>query len=173
MEFKRIPYGRGNYFVSTNGDIYNSENGIFLKKKIAKTGYEEVRLSDCGKDKSFLVHRLVANAFLRGEGDEVNHKNGIKNDNRVSNLEKCTRGQNLKHAYLAGLREDDVSPKEVIATNVETGEEMPFHSIYNAARFLGISQGNICMCCKGIRPMASGFYFRYGNGGENSGTSSD
>lgn len=75
--------------------------------------------------------------------------------------------KNLKHAFENGLREDDVSPKEIIAKNAETGEVIKFPSIYKAARFLGISQGNICMCCKGIRPMASGYLFEYADrGGE-------
>lgn len=168
MKIKRIPYGKGNYYISENGDIFNSETGLKLKNKKLKTGYEEIMLYDTGKSKTFLVHRLVADAFLDESGEEVNHKNGIKDDNRVDNLEWCTRGENLKHAFENGLREDDVSPREIIATNANTGEKIKFSSIYKAARFLGISKGNICMCCKGIRPMASGYLFEYAdmNGGD-------
>lgn len=167
MNLKRIPFGKGNYYISDYGEIYNSETGMKLKNKVAKTGYEEICLHDSGKSKYFLVHRLVANAFLDGTGEEINHKNGNKTDNRASNLEWCTHGQNLKHAFENGLRNDDVSPKRIIAKNAETGETIEFPSIYKAARFLGISQGNICMCCKGMRPMASGYLFEYiQNGGE-------
>lgn len=167
MNLKRIPFGRGNYCVSDEGEIYNSDTGLKMKKKKAKSGYEEITICDSGYSKSFLVHRLVASAFLPETGEEVNHKNGVKTDNRVINLEWCTHGKNLKHAFENGLREDDVSPKEIIAKNAETGEVIKFPSIYKAARFLGISQGNICMCCKGIRPMASGYLFEYADrGGE-------
>lgn len=161
MQVKRIPYGKGNYYISDKGEVFNSETGLKLKNKATKSGYEEIMLHNSGESKSFLVHRLVANAFLSGNGEEVNHKNGIKNDNRVENLEWCTHGENLKHAFENGLRADDVTPRKIIATNSANGEETKFPSIYKAARFLGISQGNICMCCKGIRPMANGYLFRY------------
>lgn len=167
MIFKKIPFGRGNYYVSDQGEIYNSDTGLKMKKKISKSGYEEINLCDSGRPKSFLVHRLVASAFLPQTGEEVNHKNGVKTDNRVINLEWCTHDKNLKHAFENRLRENDVSPKKIIAKNAETGETIKFSSIYKAARFLGISQGNICMCCKGIRPMASGYLFEYAEkGGE-------
>lgn len=161
MEAKRVPYGAGNYFVTNAGDIINAATGRVLVKKTAKTGYQEVSLYDHGTAKTFLVHRLVAEAFLSGPGDEVNHINGNKADNRVENLERCNRAENLKHAFLTGLREDDVSPKAVLARNERTGEVQEFPSIYRAARFLGVSQGNICMCCNGLRPMASGYTFSY------------
>lgn len=161
MQVKRIPYGKGNYYISDKGEVFNSETGLKLKNKAMKSGYEEIMLHNSGESKSFLIHRLVANAFLSGNGEEVNHKNGIKNDNRVENLEWCTHGENLKHAFENGLRADDVAPRKIIATNSVNGEETRFPSIYKAARFLGISQGNICMCCKGIRPMANGYLFRY------------
>lgn len=74
------------------GRIYSrfDENG-YLRVKIAPKGYK--------------VHRLVAEAFLGPCPDKfvVNHKNGIRDDNRVANLEYCTNQQNVKHAYDTGL----------------------------------------------------------------------
>ena len=67
----------------------------------------------------------------------------------------------MRHAYETGLRGQDTSARTVIATNIETGEQQRFASIYRAARFLGISQGNICMACKGLRPYAGGYYWDY------------
>jgi hypothetical protein len=79
-----------------------------LSERIKKTnlnhlGYEILRLHN-GSGKTFAVHRLVAEAFLnKTEGLEVNHIDGDKTNNKVSNLEYCTRSQNIQHAYDNGL----------------------------------------------------------------------
>lgn len=158
------------YGVSENGRVVNIRTGKVLKGARKKSGYLMVTLhGDCGEKRDFLVHRLVALAFVPRpdslEPLEVNHINGDKMDNDASNLEWISHNENLKHAYEAGLREDDVSARRVRATNIVTGESMVFPSIYKAARFLRISQGNICMCCKGIRPYASGYFWEYEEGG--------
>lgn len=69
-------------------------------------GYSRVDLySDDGKPHTKKVHRLVAEAFLDcdPDRDQINHKNGIKTDNRVENIEWCTRSENTRHAYANGL----------------------------------------------------------------------
>lgn len=92
---------------------------------------------------------------------EVNHIDGDRQNERADNLEWVTHAQNLRHSYIIGNREYDVAPKAVTATNMKTGEQMTFPSIYKAARFFNISQGNICMCCKGLRPYANGYFLDY------------
>jgi hypothetical protein len=58
-----------------------------------------------GKTKTHPIHRLVAHAFLgaRPDGLQINHKSGVKSDNRVENLEYITPGENTRHAIAAGL----------------------------------------------------------------------
>jgi hypothetical protein len=80
--------------------------GRILTCKTAPNGYQHVDLSIQDKKTRFLIHRLVATAFL-GKPDfnaEVNHKDGIKTNNRMENLEWVTRGQNISHAYRTSLR---------------------------------------------------------------------
>lgn len=76
-----------------------------MKKRENKDGYLTVCLSLQGKSRHLLLHRLVAVNFIPNTLNlkEVNHINGVKSDNRVENLEWCTRGQNNTHAIRAGL----------------------------------------------------------------------
>lgn len=91
--------------------------GRVLKGKVTKPGYVEVGLRDLNKKVHFLlIHRIVAKAFIPNpEGKpQVNHLNGIKNDNRSSNLEWSTHKENVQHALLNGLTkvgEDSTSSK--------------------------------------------------------------
>lgn len=161
----RTVKGFSRYRIWENGTIENTETGRIIKGSKKSSGYIETGLkTDDGKRKDILIHRLVAEAFVpkpRGVNVEVNHKNGDKTDNRVCNLEWISHNDNLKHAYETGLREQDVSGKAVIAQKIGSKEIKRFASIYRAARALKISQGNICMCCKGQRSNAGGYMWNY------------
>lgn len=152
------------YLICDKGYIINAITGHTSRGAKKKSGYYEVFYRDLdGKAHYKSVHRLVAIYFVANPENkkEVNHIDGDKSNNRAANLEWVDRNENLKHAYKTGLRTDDVSARAVIATNTETGEQIEFCSIYKAARFFGISQGNICLCCKGLRPYANGYYWEY------------
>ena len=105
--------GFGEYYeISSIGRVRSkhtvgrpAKNGIMSQQKNAK-GYKRVRLSGHGKSFTVVVHRLVMEAFVGPQPSflhETNHKNGIKDDNRVDNLEWLTPVQNNAHAVSMGL----------------------------------------------------------------------
>lgn len=106
IDFKNIK--QNTYAVSNHGDIKNILTNKILKQFNDKGGYKILELS-CSDNigRTFKVHQIVANAFHNKPSDEfneVNHINGIKDDNYFKNLEYVTSSMNQKHAYLAKLQ---------------------------------------------------------------------
>ena len=107
-----------NYFVNQQGDVFSTKKGDIKKLKPGRTdGYLQVWISkNINEAKGIYVHRLVAETFIPNPENksDVNHKNGIKTDNRVENLEWATRGENMGHAYAVGLCKRKLTKEEVL-----------------------------------------------------------
>lgn len=75
-----------------------------------KNGYLKINISNNNIQKTYQIHRLVAQAFIPNPKNlpEVNHKNGIKTDNRVENLEWVTVSENHKHAFAIRIKETNL-----------------------------------------------------------------
>jgi predicted XRE-type DNA-binding protein len=98
-------YYRGCYFINDKGQVKNKKGNI-LKPATDKGGYKWIILQRNKVKKYKYIHRLVAECLLPNPHNkkEVNHKNGIKDDNRVENLEWCTPSENVLHSIKEGLR---------------------------------------------------------------------
>lgn len=96
----------GYYYVDNKGRIFSLKNNMYLKPEVSGGGYLRVQLSKNGEKQKFLVHRLVAQYFVKNkEGKpEVNHKDGNKLNNKSSNLEWVTRKENEQHSSRMGLK---------------------------------------------------------------------
>jgi hypothetical protein len=104
-EWKEVPGFAGLYEVCVTGQIRRVGRRE-LRPYCGRDGYYRVQLWRENKASMYLLHRLVAHAFLGTglPGLEANHRDGDKSHNGVDNLEWVTRSQNLIHAYRLGLR---------------------------------------------------------------------
>lgn len=103
--FSEIDGFEGLYAVSTQGTVLNLQTGKLKKHSVNKHGYHLIGLCKQGQKYNKFIHRLVACCYIPNHLDlsDVNHKNGIKSDNSVGNLEWMSREENRKHAVLNGL----------------------------------------------------------------------
>ena len=116
-------------------------------------GYKSVLIRDNGVERTVFVHRIIATAFIPNPENkpQVNHKNGIKTDNRPSNLEWCTNQENCLHKVNILKHHGRRTP----VVCVESGEV--FDSILEAATQKNTSRANIHECLRGNRKTAGGY----------------
>lgn len=92
------------YAISKQGEIINLKTNYILRPEVLKKGYLRVKLC-FGINKRFLVHRLVAMTYIPNPNNlpQINHKDGNKQNNSVTNLEWCNNDYNRDHAIKNGL----------------------------------------------------------------------
>ena len=107
IETKKIAGFEDAYTIDNIGRIFSVKRKRFISGKVSKNGYFSVVLKHNGQERIEYIHRLVALHFLKNETEknQVNHIDGIKTNNIVSNLEWVTPSENVLHSYTIG-RED-------------------------------------------------------------------
>lgn len=149
-----------NYQVSNLGRVKNKKTGKLKQPQIDRTGYyQQVWLTHNGKANTQRIHRLVAETFLGKHPDlMVNHIDGDKLNNRVTNLEWCTAKENNDHAIRMGLNQPGAYQKRPVRV-VETGEI--FDGVVKCAEAIGGDFRNVYAALKGDRPTVNGLHFEY------------
>ena len=160
--WKDVKGYEGLYKVSNLGDVWSVTKNRKLIPCKHKRGYLLVKFTVNQKAKNFYVHRLVAEAFIENPNSkkEVNHKDGDKTNNRVENLEWCSGFENMIHSYESGLRDMPVLVP-VSMFSLDGLFICNYESMSEASRETGVNLANMSECCKGNRPNAGGYIFKY------------
>lgn len=165
--WRDVPGYEGRYIVSDAGRVISIPrvvertdgrveqlDGRTLRTSVTRKGYELVYLSKNGITKSFAVHRIVALAFMgEPENMTVNHKNEIKTDNRLSNLEYMTKADNKRYS----------SAKPVESFDLFTGETVGRYEAISDVESDGYPFSNVAKVCRGERCSCHGLGWRFAN----------
>lgn len=153
------------YHINTEGDVIslgNKSNHLeekILKPKIDKDGYRVFRLSKDNVKKDFRGCRLMAITFIPNplNLEFVNHINSNRADDTLSNLEWITAYGNWKHGHISKVKPE----KAVLKLEKYTDKIVcEYKSLMEAARDVGINQGNITNCIKGRCKSTGGFSWK-------------
>ena len=158
--WKDIPNYKGLYQVSNLGKVKSLYGkGKILKPNIDKDGYERVALCKEKKRKDLFVHRLVAITFIPNleNKSQINHIDGNKQNNCVDNLEWCSCKENIVHSIkILKKRNKKLNQYDLNGNFIKTYDSIKIAGITN-----DIKPQNIWRCCKGIRPTAKQFIWKY------------
>lgn len=157
------PRGGSLYLINREGSVYSLRSKRFIKQNVHSLGYRQFYLTFFdGGGQWYKAHRLVAMQFIPNPNglSDVNHKNGIKHDNRVENLEWLSHSDNVLHSYRVLGRDKSrigASKKPILCTT--TGKKFP--SLKAACEEYDLKASNVCMCCKGKIKETKGYSFQY------------
>lgn len=168
------------YEVSNDGRVRSCD--IYVKCRGGKTrlskgrmkplhpnnrGYLTVNLCRDNKTERFLVHRVVAEAFIPNTNNkpQVNHIDGDNTNNRADNLEWVTDNENKAHSSIA-VGGTQRPKRPVVVTNMTTGAMLHFSGLREAERALSLDHGTVLKVLKGKQSVHRGYFISYANGGD-------
>lgn len=179
--WKDIPGYEGMYKVSNYGNVKSLSRVVIrsdgkkyphkeciVKHFINKWGYHQVPLSKyigANRNRKFMVHRLVAMAFVENPNNypQINHIDGDKNNNSPDNLEWCTNSMNQKHAWRLGLnRYTGKMDRKIVQLDLDGNEIKVWDSLHQAER--GIDKVSVChlwSVLNGQRKTCGGYKWKY------------
>lgn len=147
MNRKPIKGYEGKYEIDWQGNIWSLNfrkmgKSQKLKPGLAGNGYLTVALLKDGKQKTYTVHTLLASAYIPNPHNypQVNHKNGIKTDCSLSNLEWCTASDNIHHSYRFLNRKKPTSQEWSDAFNRKKLNQRQVKEIYSMKYKVGQKQ---------------------------------
>ena len=147
----------GLYAVTSCGKVWSYKNKEFLKRRVNNDGYLRVALSKNGKVKQFLVHRLLAEAYIPNPDNlpQVNHKDECKTNNCLQNLEWC----NAKYNANYGTRNERYK-KPILQFDLKGNFIREWPSATDVGKEV---KSHICHCLNGDRKTAIGYIWKYKN----------
>lgn len=163
--WKDIKNYEGLYQVSNYGKVKSfprkgtqAKEERILKVSYTYNGYERVNLCKNNKNKLYLVHRLVAETFILNPNEypQINHIDENKQNNKVNNLEWCTRSYNINY----GNRNNCLN-KEVWQYDLKGKLIKKWKSTMEIQRNLGFKNQNISSACRGIHHKAYNYIWKY------------
>lgn len=163
LSIKSVVGYEGYYNITSEGRVYSlyGNRNKLLSCKVNTNEYPRIALSKDGIEKKHSIHRLVATAFIPNPENKpcVNHKNGIKTDYRIENLEWVTYKENLTHAQESNLMNYDKVRGENHTNSILTNKDvLEIKSMLKngiggskIARIYGVAPQIICNIKKGRR----------------------
>jgi hypothetical protein len=162
------------YLIKSSGRVINIKTKKTLSGSVTKAGYLRYQFSYKGDRIRITAQRLIANCFIPNPENkpQVNHKDGNKLNNSVSNLEWNTASENALHAYKylgkkpnktgkGKFNERHSRSKRILQISLNGEIVSEWVCANEVRRKLGFNRGNICSCARGELKSANGYKWQY------------
>lgn len=175
-EYFKIIIDFDDYLIGDCGTVISLKKNGWKKMKTIKNDnddYLRVNLYMNGKQHRWLIHRLVAEAFIPNPDNlpQVNHKNEIKTDNRAENLEWCDYTYNINYGLRNQRASESLKKSELFIKYVESlkknivqifkDEVIKIYQSITSVKKDGFNSGHVCLCCQGKLKSHKGFNWMY------------